>query len=185
MVRKLLTAVWLFGVPGVLLWVSSREMVAAMRIDTRRETAARIRPGMPRAEVDRIIGGPAGSYRIWPETTRFNFVTGNQWPRVYIWESYHGRIEVVDGQYGIQDRVTGELLGWSSSRGVVDSVRWSPLPKEERGWDPEMALAASAVYYFGLTALLYGAVRLCCVGFGASAGTASRSDASESGSAPG
>jgi hypothetical protein len=184
-VRKLLAAAWLIGVPGVLLWVSSRELVAAMQIDTRRETAARIRPGMPRAEVERIVGGPAGSYRVWPDTARLNFVTGNQWPRVYVWESYHGRIEVFDGQYGIQDRGTGGLRGWSTSRGVVDSVRWSPLPKEERGWDPETALAASAVYYFGLTALLYGAVWLCCVGFGPSAGKARQSNASESGSAPG
>src|SRR5205085_4519040 len=122
----------------------------AMPIDTRQETAARIRPGMTRAEVEQIIGGREGDYRVWARP-EFQAVHGNRWRRVLTWTCYHGRIEMEDGEYGIgRHPVTGRIDHWSTSRGVVDSVRWSPVTEDKRGWHPAAALGATAAVYFGL-----------------------------------
>jgi hypothetical protein len=110
---------------------------------------------MSRAEVERIVGGPPGDYRIGVRS-RLRFIHGNSWPTIYTWEGNDGRIEVKDGEHGFgRDPVTGGLRSWSTSRGGVDWVCWYPTPAEERGWDPAAALVAYAAGYFGLACFLY------------------------------
>jgi len=164
MIRILLSAVWLVVVPGALLWLSSRDIVAAMQIDTSNATAAKIQRGMSLAEVEQIIGGPPRDYRIGVPS-RIQFVHGNHWPTIYRWESNDGRIEVKDGEHGFgHDPATGGLRSWSTSRGVVDWVIWYPTPEEERGWHPAAAVGGYAAAFFGFAFALYFILWLCAPG---------------------
>jgi hypothetical protein len=159
MSSKLRTGGLVVAIPTALLVVSSWEIVECLRVDTRRETAAQIRPGMTRDEVARIVGAPDGDYRVWAQPKTFTLISGSRWPTVFTWESYHGRIEVVDGVHGFgPDPATGELRSLNTSRGVVDSVRWSPVPEEERGWHPAAAIGCWAAVYFGVAFALYRVV---------------------------
>jgi hypothetical protein len=80
------------------------------------------------AEVELIIGGPAGTY-VLPEDIPFRFIAGNNWPNTIEWLTYDGKIVVTDGMWGMGGVTEfGELDTWSTAKGTVDSVQWEPCP---------------------------------------------------------
>ncbi|WP_439632205.1 hypothetical protein [Gemmata sp.] len=164
---RLLLTLWLLVLPLTgMVFLSYR--FDHWGIDTSEEAATGIRPGMTIQEVERIVGGPPGDYRS-PEPVRFRKYSGNQWPYVLEWTTYNGRIEVRDGEWGIQgpppsratahhDPNSSELQEWSTADGVVDSVRWSAVEPQRSNWKLAEAAFWRALFCFGFTWFLYAAL---------------------------
>jgi hypothetical protein len=126
LVKILLSVVWLGGVPLLAAFVF---YPAAARgrlfMDISPATAAKIRPGMPIAEVEQIIGGPRGYY-VLPEDIPLRFNSGNCWPNIMEWVTYDGKIVVTDGERGLEAGPDGGIKPWSTAKGVVEHVHWVP-----------------------------------------------------------
>lgn len=151
----LLLTLWLLVVPLVgVVFLSYR--YDHWGIDTSEAAAAHIRPGMTTQEVERIVGGPPLDYRA-PEHKQFRKVSGNQWPYIVEWTTYNGRIEVTDGEWGIE-RPAGSGY-WSTADGIVDSVRWSAVDTPRSNWQLVQAGFWRTLFCFGFTWFAYAALR--------------------------
>jgi hypothetical protein len=128
LVKILFSVAWLLGVPLLAAYVGYPSAVwKGWFIDTSRATAAKIRPGMTIAEVEQIIGGPAGKY-VFPEASQGQLMSGNRWPNTIEWVTYDGKIVVRDGEwgFGVAHPDTKTIDTWSTAKGVVEHVYWEP-----------------------------------------------------------
>ncbi len=89
-------------------------------MDTSQATVQKIQPGMTIAEVERIIGGPPGSY-VFAQAVKFRKV-GSATPNEISWTTRDGTITVGDGA----SLTNGG--GWlKKPNGIVDWAKWEPL----------------------------------------------------------
>jgi hypothetical protein len=182
MSSRLLTGAWLIGVPALTFGLLYLEFADTLRIDTSPATAAKIHPGMTVVEVNQIIGGPPRDYRIGV-ITKFNLVSGSDWPNYITWTSCHGRIEVIDGRYGFRpvalpgatpsqekgDMGDGrygvvvttprEIKSYCTADNIVDSVKWEPVA--DGGPYPWVHIGRVTVLSFAAAFALY-----CCWCYG-------------------
>jgi hypothetical protein len=131
-IMVLLRWAWLVGIPLMAAYTSyPTSPQKGLSLDTSAAAAAKIRPGMTIAQVEQIIGGPAGTY-LYPEDIQPRFICGNNFPNTIEWVTYDGKIVVTDGMWGFggaRDTEFGTTLdSWSTAKGTVDSVRWEPCP---------------------------------------------------------
>jgi len=103
------------------------KVVRGSFMDTSKETAAKIQPGMTLEEVEQIIGGPPGRYVLAEEkTTIRKGLRKLQEPIVIVWEGYQGTIEVADGMSGQTEFCPHPGI---EPDGIVDSVSWKPYDR--------------------------------------------------------
>ncbi|MFO0823269.1 MAG: hypothetical protein U0792_09130 [Gemmataceae bacterium] len=123
------------------------QVVRGWSLYTAEANAARIQPGMTLAEVERIIGGPPGSYVFsFPSITRsqntFSSVNKRAVPNVLVWQTHQGRIEVRDGDYWPRD-ITA--IPGIEPDGLVDSASWKPYAPSTAERDARNLIFAGVV----------------------------------------
>jgi hypothetical protein len=125
--RRLLAilAVVVLAVSGWLLWP---------RTGITPENAAKIRPGMTMAEVETLLGGPAGDYRTCDDRGLHGTVECFGEGQEQVWEGDEGSVHVWFDAAGVV-LVSDFIYSQFGRATVFDKFRrWFGLPPDRSGW---------------------------------------------------